>query len=161
MPDTYERLIVLLDRRQVLYQVLDHAAEGRSDRIAVIRGNSPRQGAKAMVIQLRRGKRDRSHCLVVLPGDRRVDLARLSAACEVRSASLAPAEVAEEMTGCVVGAIPPFSFSETLPLIVDPALLENDEIVFNAGRLDRSIRLGTRAYVEVAAPRIAPIAEVS
>jgi Ala-tRNA(Pro) deacylase len=160
MPDTYERLIVFLDGRQATYEVLVHVAEGRSDRIAAIRGNRPEQGAKAMVVQLRSGRRDRRHCLAVLPGDRRVDLARLSATCGAGSATLAPAEVAVELTGCELGAIPPFSFSETLPLIVDPTLLENEEIVFNAGRLDRSIRLGTRTYVELAAPRIAPIAEV-
>jgi len=160
MPDIYERLRVFLDTRQVPYRLLVHSAEGRSDRVAAIRGNRREQGAKAMVIQLRSGRSERRHCLAVLPGDRRVDLARLRAACAARSATLAPAEVAEELTGCVIGAIPPFSFDDALPLIVDPTLLDNDEIVFNAGRLDRSICLGTRAYLEVAAPRIAPIAEV-
>jgi Ala-tRNA(Pro) deacylase len=158
VPDTYERLVALLDSRRVAYRVLRHVAEGRSDRIAAIRGNRLEQGAKAMVVRLKTGDGDSSHCLAVLPGDRRIDLGRLGATCEARSARLAPLDVAEELTGCVAGAIPPFSFSEALPLIVDPALLENEEIVFNAGRLDRSIRLSTRTYVEVAAPRIAPIA---
>ena len=112
-----------------------------------------------MVIRLQTSKRGRRHCLAVLPGNRRIDLARLSQECGVRGATLAPPEVAEELTGCVTGAIPPFSFDAELPLIVDPELLENDEIVFNAGRLDRSIRIDTRTYVEVAEPRILAIAE--
>lgn len=42
---------------------------------------------------------------------------------------------------------------------MDPALLVNEEIVFNAGRLDRSIRISARTYVDVAAPRIVAIAD--
>lgn len=159
MLDTYDQLIALLDSRQASYRVLEHEAEGRSDRIAAIRGNRPEEGAKAMVIRLQVTKRGRRHCLAVLPGNRRIDLARLSAECGARSATLASREVAEELTGCEPGAIPPFSFRDDLPLIVDPSLLLNDGIVFNAGRLDRSIRISARTYAEVAAPRIVAIAE--
>jgi Ala-tRNA(Pro) deacylase len=159
IPDMHDRLVALLDSRQASYRVLDHEAEGRSDRIAAIRGNRPEEGAKAMVIRLQVSKRGRAHCLAVLPGNRRIDLARLSAECGARSATLASREVAVALTGCEPGAIPPFSFHEELPLIVDSALLQNDEIVFNAGRLDRSIRISSRTYVDVAAPRIAAIAQ--
>jgi Ala-tRNA(Pro) deacylase len=159
MTDIYDRLIGLLDSRQATYHVLHHEAEGQSGRVAAIRGNRPEEGAKAMVVRLQISKRGRRHCLAVLPGDRRIDLGRLSAECDARGATLASREVAEELTGCVTGAIPPFSFDAELPLIVDPELLRNDEIVFNAGRLDRSIRLSTRTYVEVAEPRVVSIAE--
>jgi Ala-tRNA(Pro) deacylase len=159
MCDIYDRLIELLDSRQAEYRVLSHSAEGRSDQVAMIRGNRPEEGAKAMVIRLQTSKRGRRHCLAVLPGNRRVDLTRISEECGVRAATLASPEVAEELTGCVTGAIPPFSFDAELPLIVDPELLRNAEIVFNAGRLDRSIRLAARTYVEVAQPRVVAIAE--
>jgi Ala-tRNA(Pro) deacylase len=44
-------------------------------------------------------------------------------------------------------------------LIVDPSLLENDELYFNAARLDRSVVLKTRDYLTLAKPRIEGIAE--
>jgi len=44
-------------------------------------------------------------------------------------------------------------------LIVDPSLLENDELYFNAARLDRSVVLNTRDYLTLAKPRIEGIAE--
>jgi Ala-tRNA(Pro) deacylase len=43
-------------------------------------------------------------------------------------------------------------------LIVDPSLLENDELYFNAARLDRSLVLSTSDYVALARPRIERIA---
>ncbi|MEU9503049.1 hypothetical protein [Streptomyces sp. NPDC048196] len=44
----------------------------------------------------------------------------------------------------------------TLP--VDPALLEQPEICFNAARLDRSPALVTEDRVAIAEPRVEPIA---
>jgi Ala-tRNA(Pro) deacylase len=42
-------------------------------------------------------------------------------------------------------------------LIADPALLDCDELYFNAGRLDRSVALASQDYLRLAAPRIARI----
>ena len=51
----------------------------------------------------------------------------------------------------------PFSYDERLELIADPALLDHDELYFNAGRLDRSIALDSGDYRRLAAPRVARI----
>jgi Ala-tRNA(Pro) deacylase len=59
----------------------------------------------------------------------------------------------------VAGTILPFSFNPELEVVVDPSLLENDEIYFNAARLDRSMALATSDYVTIARPRLFPIVE--
>ena len=51
----------------------------------------------------------------------------------------------------------PFSYDERLELIADPALLDRDELYFNAGRLDRSVALASQDYLRMASPRIARI----
>ncbi len=62
------------------------------------------------------------------------------------------------MTGCVLGAIPPFSFHPDLQLVADPELFERcREIAFNAGRLDASMVLDAEDYLRLAAPRMAQI----
>ena len=43
--------------------------------------------------------------------------------------------------------------------VIDPSLLENGEIYFNAARLDRSMVLKTSDYIVVAKPRFERIAE--
>jgi Ala-tRNA(Pro) deacylase len=45
-----------------------------------------------------------------------------------------------------------------LEVVVDPSLLENDELYFNAARLDRSMILKTSDYVVLAKPRLGRIA---
>lgn len=78
----------------------------------------------------------------MLPADQKLDRKRLATALGVTKAKLADLAIASELTGCVIGAIPPFSFNEGLVLVVDPELTERFEtIAFNAGRLDASILL--------------------
>ncbi|MCM3012151.1 hypothetical protein M3583_26165, partial [Bacillus subtilis] len=49
-------------------------------------------------------------------------------------------------------------FDSNVTLVVDPALVEhNDEIAFNAGRLDRSVVLDAADYVRIARPLLAGI----
>jgi prolyl-tRNA editing enzyme YbaK/EbsC (Cys-tRNA(Pro) deacylase) len=63
-------------------------------------------------------------------------------------------DIAERLAGSVTGTILPFSFNPELNLMVDPSLLTNTEIYFNAARLDRSIVLKTSDYVALANPRL-------
>jgi Ala-tRNA(Pro) deacylase len=100
--------------------------------------------------------------LTVIPGNLRIDFKRVGAAYGERKATLAPSEVAMRLTGCAVGAIPPFIFTNDMELIVDPVLLDGvTEIAFNAGRLDRSIVLNAADYVRVARPRLFEIAQAA
>jgi Ala-tRNA(Pro) deacylase len=50
---------------------------------------------------------------------------------------------------------------ERLEPVVDPALLEHEEIYFNAARLDRSLALSAKDYVRIAQPRLESISEVA
>ena len=71
--------------------------------------------------------------------------------------AFASTDIAERLAGSVTGTVLPFSFNPELELVVDPSLLENDELYFNAARLDRSMVLKTNDYVAVAKPRLGHI----
>ncbi|MFJ4922389.1 YbaK/EbsC family protein [Streptomyces sp. NPDC088725] len=74
-------------------------------------------------------------------------------------AGFADRATAERLTGCVSGAIVPFSFDADLAVIADPDLLDEDEIYFNVARLDLSVALPVAAYRRLAAPLVASITE--
>ena len=147
----FEKLVNLLETRNARFRVIEHPPEGKSDLIARIRGTAPGQGAKAMLCKSKDGS---GHwVLAVLPGDRRVDFRKVATSVDVKKVTLATPEEAMEVTGCAIGAIPPFSFSPQVELVVDPGLVGSfDEIAFNAGRLDRSIVLNSDDYVRIAGP---------
>lgn len=143
---THDKLIALLDQHQARYRLLAHDAIGKCEAVAAMRGTALGQGAKALVCHVK-GNGVKQHVLAVLPADRQADLAKVADAVGGRRASLAsPAEV-DMLTGCVFGAIPPFSFHPDLALVVDPLLFARyEEIAFNAGRLDRSVIVNTEDY---------------
>jgi Ala-tRNA(Pro) deacylase len=111
-----------------------------------------------MVLQVRLSKKENIYCLANVPGNCRVDFGGVKSYFQADSVAFAQREKAQELTGCVIGAIPPFSFNEQLQLLADPLIQENEEVVFNAGRLDRSIMMKLSDYVRIARPQLVAIA---
>src|SRR5829696_4524095 len=157
MTDVHERLCVLLDQEGASYRVVEHDPEGRTEIIAKIRGNKIEQSIKSIVVQVRLNRKDNSYCLANVPGDCRIDFDGIKNHFQADSVAFASREKAQELTGCVIGAIPPFAFSDQLQVLADPLIRQNEEVVFNAGRLDRSIMMKLSDYVRIAKPQLVPI----
>ena len=152
--DIHEQLRALLDREGAAYRVIEHEPEGRTEVIAKIRGNRIEQSVKSMTLQVRLTRRENIYVLANVPGDCRVDLEGVRSHFGADSVAFASRDKAQALTGCVIGAIPPFSFSDQLQALADPLVLQNEEIVFNAGRLDRSIMMELADYLRIARPQI-------
>jgi Ala-tRNA(Pro) deacylase len=152
----FDQIDELLRSGGARYRILEHPAEGKSEEVARIRGTTPGQGAKAMLC---RSKHDADKfILAILPGDRKLDFRKVAEAAGLKKVTLATPDEATRETGCVIGAIPPFTFSPRIELIVDPSLVgDHDEIAFNAGRLDCSMVLNSQDYVRLAQPRLHPV----
>ena len=157
MEDTYTRLIALLNQSGTPYRLIDHAPEGRTELVSAMRGNTLSQAAKCIILMVKLGKKVTRYVLAVVPGDAKVDLQAVKALMGGTYVAFASAEIAERLAGSVTGTILPFSFNPELEVIVDPSLLENDEIYFNAARLNRSMILTTKDYVTFAKPRLSRI----
>ncbi|MCX2194283.1 hypothetical protein LD112_19300 [Pantoea agglomerans] len=66
-----------------------------------------------------------------------------------KKSSFAAPELAQALTGCVMGAVPPFSFDDRLALRVDTRLQQVGTLWFNAGELDKSIALAVDDYFRI------------
>ncbi|HBC7341800.1 TPA: YbaK/prolyl-tRNA synthetase associated domain-containing protein [Citrobacter koseri] len=150
----HQRLITLLSQEGATYRVLSHEAVGKCEAVSEIRGTALGQGAKALVCKVK-GNGVNQHVLAILSADQQADLAQLANHLGGLRASLAsPAEV-DALTGCVFGAIPPFSFHPNLKLVADPLLFERfNEIAFNAGVLEKSVIMNTDDYLRIAQPEL-------
>ncbi|MEU3461113.1 YbaK/EbsC family protein [Streptomyces sp. NPDC006733] len=153
------RLLDLLNYHSARFRQIEHAPEGRTDLASALRGHPVGQAAKCIVVRVKVTKKSSRYVLAVVPGDRRVDLGRIRELWEARDASFADRATAERLSGCVSGAIVPFAFDPALELVVDPDLLEHDEIFFNAADLNLSVALDVRDYLRIADPRTESIAE--
>ena len=158
-PDIHEQLRALLDREGATYRVIEHEPEGRTEVIAKIRGNRIEQSIKSMVLQVRLTRKENIYCLANVPGDCRIDFDGVKDFFRADSVAFAKREKAQELTGCVIGSIPPFSLNDQLQLLADPLIQQNEEVVFNAGRLDRSIMMKLSDYLRIAKPQLVSIAQ--
>lgn len=156
MTSIYERIIALFNENHVKYTEAEHHHEGHGAHVAEFHGLNETCGAKAIVVKL---KKSDSYCLVVLPFTRNLDTKALQKIMGVKGASFAPHEISEELTSCVSGSMPPFSFRDDVLLIIDNAIKDNQKIFFNAGRLDRSVAISTSDYCKLV--KAAKFADIS
>jgi Ala-tRNA(Pro) deacylase len=158
MSDIHKQLCDLLDQEHATYRVVEHEPQGRTDVIARIRGNRIEQSIKSIVVQVRLNRKENIYCLANVPGDCRIDFDGIKRHFDADSVAFASRDKAQELTGCVIGAIPPFSFNDQLQVLADPLIQQNEEVVFNAGRLDRSIFMRLDDYLRIAKPQLVKIA---
>jgi threonyl-tRNA synthetase len=160
MPDDlYSTLIALLDKNGATYRLIDHAPEGRTDLVSRMRGNTLSQAANCIVLMVKIGKKQTKFVLAVYPADHKLDLNVVKQLFQGTYISFASKDIAEKLAGSVLGTVLPFAFSDELELIADPLLFNNDEIFFNAARLDRSMALKASDYKKIAQPRLESIVQ--
>lgn len=145
----YDHLLDLLNSHAIPYKLYEHPPVYTSQEAAAIRGDvTEHQGAKAMVLEVN-GK---DLILYILPGDQRADLNALKIFLNARRVAIAAKESVYKKTGLEVGSIPPFGSVIGLPSYVDTQLADNEEIVFNAARHDRSIKMKYQDYLNLEKP---------
>jgi len=156
----FEKIKKFLQDNQIEFTVIEHPAEGKSEEVAKIRNTEVGQGAKALVCQIR-GQSQYKYLLVVSAGDQKVDFKKLAEKLNVKRVSMASLDTVSELTTCVPGSVPPFSFHQDLTLIADPDIFNRyEEIAFNAGSLEKSIKMKAKDYLKIAKPIILDIIHI-
>ncbi|QCD44580.1 YbaK/EbsC family protein [Campylobacter mucosalis] len=171
----FNKIKELLEQNGADFRVVEHESVGTSEEVAKARKIHLGQGAKALVCTIKGAKNEllkqffdlesdtnKINVIAILPADHNANLERLAAVFDAKKASLAsPAEVSE-LTDCVFGAIPPFSFNEKLFLVVDRKLFGRfSHIAFNAGLLDHSIILNADDYLRIVKPKLIDFAHLA
>lgn len=150
----HQAILSLLAREQIEYRSLHHAPTFTSEESARVRGEDIRVGGKAIVMKV--GEEFR---LFVLSAALKVDATALKQHFGVKKIRFATPEELLTITGLVPGSIPPFG-QPILPfeLFVDPSILDNTKIAFNAGSLTESIIMTVEDYLRAAQPAVFPFA---
>lgn len=154
MPDLHSQLVDLLGSHEAPYRVIEHSPEGRTDLVSVMRGHDVSLAAKSMLMIVKIGKKVTRYVLGVVPGHMRLDFEAVTTVLGATYVSMASPAKVEELCGSVSGTVLPFSFNPDVDVIVDPLLLKNEYMYFNAARLERSFELRPQDYFRIARPRI-------
>jgi Cys-tRNA(Pro)/Cys-tRNA(Cys) deacylase len=125
------RAIIFLKQRRIPFEVVhyDHFEKG-AEFAARATGFPLERTVKTLVV----GIGAHRHALVLLSGERQLDMRRLAMALAVKRAEMADAATAERLTGYHVGGISPFGTRQPLPVVMDAPLMRTDEVLINAGQ---------------------------
>lgn len=155
VPSIHTQLLTMLQNGEADFQVMEHVSAGKSEEVAEARGTEVGQGAKALACKMFFESGVKRNVLAVMPADCRLDKAKLASCFGAKKVKLLSVDDSQTITRCVVGAIPPFSFSKDLELVCDPELPNRyKKIAFNAGRLDTSIIMDVNDYLRLAQPKL-------
>src|SRR5258708_21267933 len=112
------------------------------------------QAAKCLMLIVKLDRKTKKYVLAVVPGDRKVDLGAIPTLCGARYAGFCETATAERLARAVAGTVLPFALDPEVELVVDPGVLEQPRLYFNAARLDRSVSLVTDDYARITQPTV-------
>lgn len=84
------------------------------------------------------------YALALVSGERQLDMKRLARALSTKRAEMADALTAERITGYHVGGISPFGIKQPLPVVMDEAIMDLDDVLINAGQRGAMLRMSPR-----------------
>lgn len=143
----------LLESHSINYRRILHPPAGNTAAASLLRQHDASEAAKSIVLRGKElGTNARKYIQVVIPGDRFVNFTAIKELFGVSKLGFADASELYLLTGCVSGAVPPFSFNESVHLVADRSLSLCRRIIFNAGRLDVSIEISSDDYIKKISP---------
>ena len=157
------KIRALLDEAGIRYQVFEHEAVRTSAEAAMVRPEfSLNQGAKALLVRIKKvglaGEAAKEFVQLVLPGDAQFASKKAKTGLGAKDLRFASEDEVTELTnGVMPGGVPPFGNLFGLRVFVDRTLLENEEIIFNAGDRRYSIAIKTTDYVKIVEPEVVDI----
>ncbi|MBS7635214.1 YbaK/EbsC family protein [Candidatus Bathyarchaeota archaeon] len=79
--------------------------------------------------------------LAIVTGDKRVDEAKLAAACNAKNVRRATPEEVKRFTGYNVGAVPPVGHERTIRTIIDEKVLQFDRVIGGGGDVNMLLEI--------------------
>ncbi|HEY6952573.1 MAG TPA: YbaK/EbsC family protein [Bacteroidota bacterium] len=148
-------LLKYLNLTGVQYQVLSHVPAFSAHSVALASHIPESELAKTLLVRA-----DEQYWMAVLRGDYQLNQRLLKHALEAKHVGLATEEeLAVFFPDCEVGAMPPFGKLYALPVVVDKALTEDVDIVFNACTHTQAVKMKFADYERLVRPITAEIAD--
>ena len=145
----------MLQRRGVAFEEAHHRPVFTAQQVAAELHVTGHHLAKVVVVMA-----DGKPVELVLPATRKVVLERVREALgagEVRFAS--EAEMERTFPECEVGAVPPVDNWPGVPLLMDPTMMVEGDIVMQAGTHEDAVRMHYDDWFRMVRPRIASFAD--
>lgn len=134
-----------LDEKHIGYQILKHSLTYTAMETAGAQHVPGKQLIKSVIV-----KADGKFIMCVLSSNHLINFDKLKKSTQTKEVYLATeAEIEALFPECEVGAEPPFGELFGLDVLVDRAVSENEEIVFNAGTHTDTVKIKYKDFVRL------------
>ena len=145
-----KKLKELFDENKISYEIYNHPLTYTAQEIAATQHVSGKEMAKVVMVKV-----DGSLVMAVVTGNQKVHLPTVRDSLGAREVRLATeAEFVSRFPGCEIGAMPPFGNLFDLPVYVDPAVVKDESIYFNAGNHVQTVRLCYKDFEKLVNPQV-------
>ena len=150
------RAIQFLKQHRLTFEIVryEHLAKG-AEFAAKATGFPLERTVKTLVVETG----SKNYALVLVSGERLLDLKRVARALSVKQAQLVDSATAERLTGYRVGGISPFGVRQALPVVMDAAVLGWDEILVNGGQRGTMLKMSPADIRRILNCLVAPVSE--
>lgn len=148
MPAT--KLKQFLEANRIPFKTIEHYEAFTAQETAAAAHVRGRELAKTVMVKV-----DGSVAMAVLQAHRKLDMEALQDLTGAERVELATErEFKDLFPDCEAGAMPPFGNLYGMPVFVDRALAEDDQIAFNAGTHEELIQMGFGDFERLVHPTI-------
>ena len=149
----------LLTNNNCWYETFEHKPVTTSEEAVKVRtGYTLHQGAKALIIRIKKSETDKKFVMLVIPADLKFDGKKVKEVFSAKDIRFATQEEISQLTnGVQIGGVPPFGNLFNFEVVADPKLFENEKIIFNAGDRRFSVAIKSEDYKKLVNPRIIKI----
>jgi Ala-tRNA(Pro) deacylase len=145
-----------LRKRGVAYEESHHRPVFTAQQVAAEEHISGHRLAKVVVVMA-----DGRPIELVLPATRRVMLERVREALGAREVRFASEQEMERtFPECEIGAVPPLDNWPGIPVVMDPTMMVEGDIIMQAGTHEDTVRMRYDDWFRMVRPRIASFADV-
>lgn len=151
MEDEFFAIKSLLDSKKADYELFEHEPVYTSEQAARVRDEPLRSGVKSLVFKARE-----EFVLVLVPGDKKVDVGKLRAVTNKNDIRMATPEEVLKVCSCEVGSVHPFGnlMGPGLKIYMDRSILQNSRVNFNVGLHTMTVRMSPQNLKEIIKPEV-------
>ncbi len=149
-----KKIFEFLGRKKVKYEIFEHKPVYTCKEMAKTLNTERKNIAKCMMLK----KEEGGFILLVLPGNKSVDLKKISSFLGY-GVELAKPEEVLRIAGCEIGCVYPFGNLMNLETFFDEDILENEFVFFNPGNHKKSVKISTKNLLELVKPEVIRLKE--
>lgn len=137
----FQTVVDSLIAQSISHSVMEHEPVYTMQEAQEVCRNLPEEGVKVLFARAYTSKKAYDYILIVWTGNKQVNFDQITEKLSVKKVKLARPDEVKEQLGVEIGALSPFGYQGSYPVVLDSDLLKQNEVYINPGVHNRTIKM--------------------